>query len=184
VSNGGTSPFGEDRNLRIGATIALAIAAGVLVWLLFVRDDDDSDSEGPRIVREQELAGIADDAGHPVYWAGPQEGTRIEVKEDASGNVYVRYLEDGAKAGTGRQDFLAVGTYPFPGAFAALQKVAEEKGAIVENASDGALVVSNESSPTSVYLAYPSEDIQVEVFDPDADRALELATSGAIRPVD
>jgi len=27
-------------------------------------------------------------------------------------------------------------------------------------------------------------DLEIEVYDPDADRALEIATSGAIRPIE
>jgi hypothetical protein len=77
-----------------------------------------------------------------------------------------------------------VGTYPIKGAFEALEKQSQEAGAVVEETPDGGLVVTNESAPTSVYIAFEDEDYQIEVFDPDPETALDLATSGQIEPVD
>jgi hypothetical protein len=37
--------------------------------------------------------------------------------------------------------------------------------------------------PTSVYLAYPESDYQIEVFDPSPTRAVELVTSGQVKQV-
>jgi hypothetical protein len=45
-------------------------------------------------------------------------------------------------------------------------------------------VVTNENTPNSVYIASKDSDVQVEVYDPDPDRALEIAMSGAVRPVE
>ena len=37
--------------------------------------------------------------------------------------------------------------------------------------------------PNSVYLAYPGENVQVEVYDPRPQRARRLAREGRVRPI-
>jgi hypothetical protein len=37
--------------------------------------------------------------------------------------------------------------------------------------------------PTSVYVAYPDRDLQIEVYDPDPAHALSVAKSGVVRPI-
>ena len=44
---------------------------------------------------------------------------------------------------------------------------------------DGGLVVGVAESHNA-YIAYPGTDLQIEVYDPKAGRAFELATAGAI----
>ena len=78
---------------------------------------------------------------------------------------------------------MTIGTYPVPDAHAALQALAEKPGAHTAKTPDGGLVVVTEQNPTSVYIAYPDTDYQVEVYDPDPRKALEVATSGAVVPV-
>ena len=36
---------------------------------------------------------------------------------------------------------------------------------------------------TSVYLAYPGQDTQIELFDPEPGRALQQARAGAVVPL-
>jgi len=47
----------------------------------------------------------------------------------------------------------------------------------------GGLAFVDRQHPTSVYLAYPGIDVQVEVFDPSAGQARRLVTSGQIAPL-
>jgi hypothetical protein len=167
--------------------VGIAVVAGLLVWLLLIRDGGGSApaaGAGPTGASEADLAALADELGHPVYWAGPQDGAELEVTRTGQGEVYVRYLTDDAAPGDPGAGFLSTGTYPFPDATAALEERAEEKGALTNETPDGGLVVTNEDSATSVYIAYPDEDLQIEVYDPDPERAFELATSGDVVPVD
>ena len=135
-------------------------------------------------VSEDDLAALADEVGHPVYWAGPVDGAELEATRTESGQVYVRYLTDGAEVGDETGAFLTVGTYPFPGVQATLEEKADQGGALVNETPDGNLVVTNRNEATSVYIADPDQELQVEVYDPDAARAFELATSGGIVAVD
>jgi len=179
----------RDRGVRVGAVIAVALAAAFLVWLLVIRSDDESSTgpvkagAGPALGSEADLATLAGKLHHPVFWAGDQPDTRLEITDTKDGRVYARYLTGDAEVGDPRPGFLTVGTYPFKDAFGALEKAAKESGATVQHGDNGALIVTNKSRPTSVYIAYPDQDLQIEVYDPSPERALSIATSGDVTPV-
>jgi hypothetical protein len=171
---------------RLGALLALGALAGFLVWLLVLRDDAEAPPAGggPIATTQEELAALADELGHPIYWAGEQEGATLELDHKENGDVFLRYLTAGAQPGDQRQTYLTVGTYPFPRAYERLQELGQGKGALPSETPDGAYVVTNEDNPTSVYVAYPEQNLQIEVYDPDPERAFELATTGALIPVE
>jgi hypothetical protein len=166
--------------------VVVAALVGFVVWLLLIRDGGSAPGagEGPVTVSEADLAALADELGYPVYWAGEQDGAELEATRTQNGQVYVRYLTDDAQAGDPRNAFLTVGTYPFEDAIAELERLGDEKGALINETPDGGMVVTNESSASSVYIAYPDQNLQIEVFDPDPATAFTLATEGAIVPVD
>lgn len=170
-----------------GLVIALAVVVGVIAWMA-TRDGDDEPASAPeaagaRIVSEEELADVAATAGHPVYWAGPVEGTELELSEEAAGGVLVRYLEEGSEAGQGRAQFLAVGSYPLADPEQALDAFARQQGAIVRRAPGAGRVVTNQAGRTNVYFTDPANQVQVEVYDPSPQRAMRLVLAGRIEPV-
>jgi hypothetical protein len=114
----------------------------------------------------------------PIYWAGPEANIRYELRRTSNGNVYIRYLPPGAKVGTPAALYLVVATYPFDGAYAALQKVAGS-GAIT--IPDGGIAFPDAKDPHSVHLAFPNSNYQVEVYSPSSKVALAVARSGRIR---
>ena len=172
-----------------GAVIGLALVVGLVAWLA-TRDDDEapataSEAAEVRIVDEDELGGLGVDAGQAVYWAGPIDGTELEATElTEQGGVQVRYLEEGAEAGSGGAEALTVGSYPLPDPAGAIDGLAAQPGAIVRTSDDGRTVVTNRERPTSVYFASPDNSVQVEIYDPSPARALRLALSPRVRPVD
>jgi hypothetical protein len=139
--------------------------------------------EAARIVDAAEIEELEGTLGHPLYWAGRQAGQDLELRAEADGNVYLRYLPPGTAAGDPRQDFLTVGTYSVPDAEMALQATAEANGTKLQRREDGSVVLANPSSTGSAYLAYPDSDLEIEVYDPEPGRALTLVRSGAIEPV-
>ena len=84
------------------------------------------------------------------------------------------------EVGDSRADFTIVGTYPFPNAFESLQQVSGDKEVAVPG---GGIALVHDGYPQSVHVAYPDVDYQIEVYDPSPARALQLATSGALRPI-
>jgi hypothetical protein len=182
----------ELRGVRIGAVIAIAAVAAFLVWFFAIRDTSDNGGGGqgaqntlaPVAATEADISDLAKKNDQEIFWAGNQPGTSdLELTQTADGNVYVRYLTGNASVGTPKPSYLTVGTYPFPNAFHALEVIAKRPGAVTKNVADGGLAVTNTNSPRSVYLAYPKQDFQVEVYDPDPKKALDLVTSGDIQPV-
>lgn len=169
-----------------GAVLALALVVG-LVALIASGDDDGDEEAAPvatesRLVEATELANAAATAGHLVYWAGPMDGTELELTESEDGSTQVRYLEGADEAGTESAAALTIGTYPLPDPAAALDRFAGEAGSKTKTSPQGLEVVTSESSPNSAYFVSPDNSVQVEVYDPEPGRALELALSGRVRP--
>jgi hypothetical protein len=174
-------------HLRLGALVALALAAFLAGLLLVSRGGDDAvpaPGSGPAAASESDLRSFAESTDHPVYWAGAKDDQTYELTPTTDGRVYVRYLPEGTEVGDTRSGFLTIGTYPRPSAYAELQRAAKAKGAVSMRLEDGGLAVYNESRPTSVYLGFPDARYQVEVYHPSPDEARRLALSGQVVPVE
>jgi hypothetical protein len=170
--------------VRLGALIALGLAAFFVGWLVMNRGDDSAPAaSGATAKSESELRSFAESVSHPVYWAGPKDGNTYEVTRTTDGRVYVRYLPEGTQVGDPRARFLTVGTYPRAGAWAELKRAARADGAVSLKLERGGLAVFSDARPTSVYFGYPDAKYQVEVFHPSASEARRLALAGQVVPV-
>jgi hypothetical protein len=170
----------------IGIGVAAAIAA-----VLLIRGTDESaqqaekskstrpSAEGPELASAGRLRQLANSVWYPVYWAGQRQGG-YELTVDRNANILIRYrgVSESRNATS-----LTVATYPFADAFEILRAASHEPGTTVGHTPDGGLAVVKKGSPRNAYIAYPRRDVQIEVFDPHAGRALELATAGAITPI-
>jgi hypothetical protein len=117
--------------------------------------------------------------GHPVYWAGRRTGFTYELTRPAGGGVFVRYLPRGARLGDARPAYLTVATYPGAG-FTTVKAQAVKTGARIETLPGGRLLVSPRGRPQSAYVVAPGDDVQVEVYAPEAGRAAALIRTGAV----
>lgn len=179
-------PGADNNRLRTYIALALVGIAAILLVVWLVSGDDDSskgDSGEAEIVSTDSLEDAVSGGEAPVYWAGEQQGTEIELSQPEEGRTYVRYLTGDAEAGDPRADFLTVGTYANPDPVAALRRQGKEPGGVIGSAPGKAVVYFNRKQPRSVYLAYPGVDVEIEVFDPNFTRALQLVNSGQIVPV-
>jgi hypothetical protein len=181
--------------LRLGAVIAIGIAAGLGVWLA-TRDTGGSRTTAPTTpttaqgptgkqvvpVTSQGLGTLVAALQRPIYWAGPQAGTTYELTRLGDGRVYVRYLPKGVKVGSSRAA-LTVGTYPDASAAADVERSAGRPESVRVKAPGGVVAFYNKSRPTNVYLAFPGAAYQVEVYDPDGARARALVQAGKIAAV-
>ena len=131
----------------------------------------------------QQLKALAVSVGHPIYWAGAEPQDTYELTRTRDGRIYIRYLPPGVQVGSRRPDYLTVGTYPQKNAFATLKATARKNQVQTTRVDNGGLAFVDNKRPTSVYIAYPSSDLQIEVYDPSASRARQLVTSGQIAPV-
>ncbi len=190
------------RTVGIGAVVALALAAGLLAWVLIDRSDDPEPAaapttSGPAAPLEttptesvsqptlQTIAALraaAEISPGPIYWAGARAGTRLEVSQTSSGTVFIRYLPNGTAAGS-LDPYLTVATYARPNGYAEVQSAAKNEGSTSLELEGGGLAVYDPASPTNVHLAFPDEAYQVEVFAPEEGLALRLVENGKIKPV-
>jgi hypothetical protein len=188
--------------LRLGAIVALAVAVGLVVWVLVGRSDDAPESSAPPVTATipavapapqaasqpsiqtvAQLRAAAADSAVPLYWAGPRAGMRLEFSQVPGVTSFVRYLPKGTPAGD-LQPHLTVATYARPNGFAEIQAASKNPNAKTIDLAGGGLAVYDPSVPTNVHLAYPKDAYQVEVFSPDAGVALRLVSNGAIRAVE
>lgn len=170
----------------MGAVITLAVVAGLVAWLL-VRGNDNGNTvkKAPaKAVSAESLATLPSTFHHPVYWAGPKSGFTYEVTRTNDGRIFIRYLPAGVPVGANRPKYLTIGTYPVKNALGAVRAIATRLHATPFRLSGGGLAVQDTRHPTSVYLAYPGADYQVEVFDPSPARAQSLVLSGRVSPID
>jgi hypothetical protein len=174
--------------VRLGAVIALALAAGVVAWLV-LRDDGDESTPNraaptPAVAGTTSLSALrakAAQADQPIYWAGRIPGRVFELTETPE-RIYVRYLPRGAKVGANKP-YLTVATYRHPNAFAATQTVARQPGTAQIDVGRRGVAVYAVGRPTSVYLAYRGSPYQIEVFHPVPRIARKLVSSRRVRPV-
>jgi hypothetical protein len=177
-------PSAVDQRLILIAGAILLAAIGVGLWLLLRSDETKPTNQAPATAASIErLNRFASSTGHPIYWAGSQPTFTYELSRTKDGRVYIRYLPPGVKLGDSRPKYLAIGTYPQRHAFATLRATAKKQGAQMVHLAGGGLAFQYKSRPTSVYLAYPGSNYQIEVFDPSPRRALELVVSGQVKTV-
>ena len=172
----GSRPEGQRRLLTI-ATLLSLILLGILIWVFLIKDDDESEggNTAASVVSVTELRDSATAAGHPVYWAGERPGSELELTETEDGSFYVRYLSGGAEPGDERPIFLTVGTYPVPDAIGAVRRSAREAQVDPKKLPDGGLAFVPPTNTSSVYVAYPGSDYQIEIYHPDPATALDIA---------
>jgi hypothetical protein len=171
--------------VRLGVLGLVILAALIFAGIKIFGGDDSSSNNGsgPEGLSQSALVSTAADAGHTVYWVGPNSETeQYEYTRTEDGRVYVRYLNNGAPVGDPRPDFLTVGTYEVPDAKAALETSASQSGAKVQQ-EDGFDLLKG-TSGQNVYVVFDDQaDLQIEIFHPTPGQALKFAKSGDLQPV-
>ena len=175
---------------RVLIVVGVALLAGILIWFLTgCNRDEGSDvmvgtANGAHIVSADELDDFPDEVGHNVFWAGERNDTELELSDDETGNVHVRYLTDGAEAGTAEQTYLDIGTYPFEGAYDTTKNLSGQAKLTPVDVGEDGIGFYDPKNPYSVILAFPDEpNLQIEVYHPDKNAALDVVRSGDIVPV-
>src|SRR5712691_3613254 len=170
------------RRFRAGAVIALALAVGLILWLALRNSGGSSTTQAPAnatAVSVDQIRTLATSVAHPVFWVGPKQGYTYELTRTSNGSIFIRYLPPGEKIGA-KTAYLTVATYPFPGAFEAIQTVSKQKNVTPITVAHNGVAEVSTKDPTSVHVAYPGVDYQIEVFDPTAGTATALVAAGRL----
>jgi hypothetical protein len=189
-----SSRTGRRRRLWAGAIFVVAIALGVAAWL-FVRNHDHGGTATPTTTgtrsarsvvvraRPRSLVALSRLLRQPIYWAGPEPRTKLELTQTPSRRVYVRYLPLNVPIGERRGSYLVIGTYRVKNAYKAIKRASREVGAHLLRLRGGLIGVYNDDLRTNVYFAARHSNYQVEVYDPNPAQALALVESGRVRPI-
>jgi hypothetical protein len=136
-------------------------------------------SRAATVVTRAGLLSFAASVHHPIFWAGPESRMTYERRVSSTGQIYVRYLPKGVAAGAARP-YLTVATYPFKGAYSAVLRLAQKKGADVIRLKNDGVAVVDQQDPRSIHLAFPKLNYQVEVFDPSSGVARRIVAANRI----
>ena len=183
-----TPSWAQRQEVRVGAVIAVAVAIGLVVWLVAIRGGNGSKGNNaatiaPTAASPDRLRQLAKDVGHPIYWIGPAANTTYELTKTSSGRIFVRYLTNGVSVGTQSASYTLIGTYPFTKPYKTLQELSAKSGEESFSAPASGLAVYSKDHPTNIYLAYPGSNVEIEVYDPSPSRARSLIREGRVAPV-
>jgi hypothetical protein len=166
---------------RAGAVFVIGVVAAVIIYLS-LRDNGSSatpPTAPSTIVSVSDLQTLAQSINHPIFWVGPRNGIQYELTKLSNGTMIVRYLPAGVAAGAAKP-YLSVATYPYSGAYAAMQAVGRQQGSTTVKLAGGGLAVVSTSQPENVHAAFPGVDYQAEVFAPKAGSAEALVAGGKL----
>jgi hypothetical protein len=203
-ASGAQGPWYARNRTAAAIVVALIVfaAAAAVVW--FLRSSDSSSTPEPapgsanttaasggntapgiraQVVSLAKLRELAGQASHPVFWAGPRLGSRLEFTQTTDGSTFIRYLTGSAKAGVQRARYVVVATYSQPDAYARVTKIARNSNYSVRTLPDGTVAVTKPGRPQNMYLVSRGKPYQVEVFAPTVAQTRSLVLGGAITPV-
>jgi hypothetical protein len=166
------------------ATAARKIVSGGLISTVVATSNNSTAAHGTAIVTSPaSLKALSAKLGTPIYWAGQVSGTSEVLTQTPDGRIYVRYVPKGVAPGS-TTPYLTIATYPVKNAYAT-SKAATKRADVVKVplSSGNGIAFYVKSHPTSVYLAFPGTNEQIEVFDPSASHARQLVASQQIHPV-
>lgn len=191
-------PLSEKKQGSPKLILLMVLTALISSGLTYVITSNSNSSQSPTVstsnfteviagkvaLTEAELINAVKQLGADVYWAGPVKGAKYTLAVPADGQAYVRYLPDGQGIEDTKPNYVVIATYTTTDAFTATQAAGNTSNGVSFISPAGAAVYYSKDTPTNVYVAYPNLNYQIEVFNPIAATALEIAsTTGALRLV-
>lgn len=169
---------------RKGVAIVTAVITLVLTLgfsSLFATNPLDTTTLAARIsggvaLSEEELKDVVVTLGETVYWSGPERGAKYTINAQNVGAIYVRYLPDGKGISDTAPNYRVIATYKEANGYdATLAAGNQANGVSVVRPDNTGVIYYNKNTPTNVYLAYKAQPYQIEIFDPSAEVALDIA---------
>jgi len=200
-SEGAPSESGGDRFRNLTSTIAnsflfrtkksVAVVTAVVTLLvslsfssLWAPNPMDTTTMAARIsggvaLTESQLHDVVRQIKQRVYWVGPMSGARYTINAQNFNSIYVRYLPDGKGISDQTPRYRVIATYKETNAYNSTLSAGNQANGLSFTKPDGRVVYYNKQVPTNVYVAFKSDPYQMELFDPDAKKSLELANSAS-----
>ena len=173
--------FADQRRLRIAIGVA-ALATLILIIAIASRLGSSSPEQnanallGRESLTQEELINLVVSNDLDAYWAGPQEGSEYSLTVTTDNQVFIKYLPGGTGIDDSNPNYRIIATYPEPAAYDTTLAAAAQPNSLVFVNGDGAAVYLDKTRANNVYVAYPESAFSIEVFDPDANTALSIAS--------
>jgi hypothetical protein len=167
-------------NNKLLLVLISALITAFVVFNFFVSDSGSQRIETEKIsgkiaLSESELVDLANQINQPIFWLGPEENYFYALTIAENEQSYVKYLPREESSADSDTAYRIIATYLRQDAYNITQSAANNPGAVGLSNSDGATIYYNSLTPTNIYLAYPGQNFQIEIFDPVPGAALELA---------
>lgn len=176
-----TGFFADQRRLRV--LLLGAALASLLLIVAIVSQFGPSGTEkttnallGRESLSQEELVSLVAENGLTAYWAGPQEGAEYTLTVTTDNQIFVKYLPGGLGLDDSSPNYRIIATYPEPAAYDTTLAAASQANSLVFVNGDGAAVYLDKTRANNVYVAYQDVPFSIEVFDPDANTALSIAS--------
>ena len=128
-------------------------------------------------LNESQLRDVVKQIKQKVYWVGPMGGAKYTINAQNFNSIYVRYLPDGKGISDQTPRYRVIATYKEANAYNSTLSAGNQANGLSFTKPDGRVVYYNKQVPTNVYVAFKTDPYQIELFDPDAKKALEMANS-------
>jgi hypothetical protein len=170
--------------LAFGVFIFTPLAAPIFPWNSVSTNSMAGETLGQVALTESQLIEIIKRDNLVAYWLGPQQGAKYTLNVTAGSQVFIRYLPNGQGLEDISQSYVIVGTYPQANAYEITEAAGAQPNGVTFLNADGAMVYYSKLLPTNVYLAFPNNDYEIEIFDPADGGALSsAATVGKVKRI-
>jgi len=153
------------------------LAAPVFPWNAQTPVDTTGITQGQVALTESELREVIQRENLVAFWLGPEPGAKYTLNVTAGNQVFIRYLPSGQGLEDISQSYVIVGTYQQENAYEITEAAGAQPNGITFINADGAMVYYSKLLPTNVYLAFPDQDFEIEIFDPRDGGALSSAAT-------
>jgi hypothetical protein len=119
-----------------------------------------------------------------AYWTGPVVGAKYVLDTSEVNRVTIRYLLEGDSVDDIDSGKRVVSTYHVNDGYSVITNAANFKGTTGLSTVNGNRILFYENYPKNIYLGIKGKDVEIEIYDKEPGRALQLAiTEGLVRPV-
>ncbi len=164
----------------IGAALSVVAIAAVIgnyqVGATSQNDWSMSALQGKVAMTEVQLKKLVSSESLTVYWTGPMTNTLYTLNSSKKNQIVLTYLPQKSKDKKVIADTRVIGTYFSPNAFSESLTAASKKENISFRNSNGNVVFYPKLRTTGVFVAIPSTNYQIEIYDPIPGQAISIAS--------